>query len=193
MNDRPWWAVALQWAAWGAIMTVVMGWLARSRAAAPESGEGELVPPRSTLVVAVATTVLFVTIAGLSVAFPGTDPSPWPTVVFLLFALLGLVMVVDHRRGRHTLTPDGLRYGKLLGAGGTLRWDEVRRLAWSESAKWFRLETTDGRVVRISAMLVGLPHFATAALERLPAGVVEARARAVLGEIRRGELPSIWG
>lgn len=193
MNDKPWWAVALQWAAWAATMGLVMGWLSRSRAIAPPGAEGLLRQPRSTLIIGWVCTVFFAALAGLSRAFPGQNPSVWPTVVFLLFAAGGLVMVTDHYRGRHRLTPEGLRYGKLLGRGGLARWDQVTRLHYSEAAKWFRLETSDGKVARISAMLTGLPEFASSALDRVPEGAIDRQTREMLEAIRRGKLPSIWG
>ncbi len=192
MTERPWWAVALQWALWGGVMTLVMGWLARSRAVhgAPD---GLLRQPRSALFIGWACTLFFAALAGLSRAFPGRNPAAWPTLVFLFFAAGGLVLVAEYHRGRHRLTPEGLRYGKLLGRGGLARWDQVTRLGYSDAAKWFRLETSDGRVVRVSAMLTGLPDFASAALDHVPENAIEGRARQMLEAVRLGKLPSIWG
>ncbi len=185
--------MALQWAAWGAVMSLVMGWLSRSREASPQDAGGLLQQPRSTLIVAWVCTLLFAALAGLSRAFPGPDPKVWPTLVFLLFASGGLVLVAEHHRGRHRLTPEGLRYGKLLGRSGFVRWDQITRFHYSDAAKWFRLETSDGRVVRVSVMLTGLQDFASAVLDHVPEDAVEERAHAMLDAIRQGNLPSIWG
>ena len=193
MTDKPWWIVALQWAAWGAVMALVMGWLSRSRRAIPPGTEGLLRQPRSMLVVGLVCTLFFAALAGLSRAFPGRSPTIWSTVAFLLFAAGGLIMVVDYYRGRHCLTAEGLQYGKLLGRGGLARWDQVNRLHYSDAAKWFRLETSDGRIVRISVMVTGLQDFASATLDNVPESVIDKRAREMLEATRRGELPSIWG
>ena len=191
MTDRPWWAVALQWAAWAAVMTLVMGWVSRSRTAVPPGGDGVLEQPRSVLIIGWTCTVFFAALVGLSQAFPGRNPSFWPTVVFLLFVAGGLILVAECHRGRHYLTLEGLRYGKLFGWGGVVRWDQIRRLRYSDSTKWFRLDTSDGRVVRISAMLTGLPDFAAAALDRVAEDAIDPRARERLEAIREGKLPSI--
>ena len=193
MSDRPWWIVALQWATWAAVMTVIMGWLSRSRTVTPKGADGLLQQPRSMLVIGIVCTLFFAALAGLSRAFPGRNPSIWPTVVFLLFAAGGLIMVVDYYRGRHRLTPEGLHYGKLLGPGGVVRWDQVTGLRYSDTSKWFRLDTSDGRVVRVSAMLVGLQDFASEALDHVPESAIDHRALEMLEAARRGELPSIWG
>ena len=193
MTDRPWWTVALQWAAWGAVMTLVMGWLSRSRTAAPQGAVGLLQQPRSTLVIGWVCTIFFAALAGLSRAFPGQNPTIWPTMVFLLFAAGGLVVVAEHHRGRHRLTPEGLHYGKMVGRGGLARWDEITRVRYSDTSKWFRLETADGRVIRVSVMLRGLPDFASAVLDHVPADSIDGRAQEILDTIRLGKLPSIWG
>ena len=193
MTDRPWWAVALQWAVWAAVMTLVMGWISRSRTTAPKGADGVLQQPRSMLIIGWVCTVFFAALAGLSQAFPGQNPSIWPTVVFLMFAAGGLALVAECHRGRHRLTADGLRYGKLLGRGGSVRWDEIKWLSYSDGWKWFRLETSDGRVVRLSATLTGLQDFASAALDHVPEDAIDRRAREQLDAIREGKLPSIWG
>ena len=102
-------------------------------------------------------------------------------------------MILEYRNGRHTLTEDGLQYGRMLGQIGALRWNEVRRLAYSESAKWFRIELADGRVVRVSAMLVGLPNFARAALDHVPSSAIDPNTHSVLEATAAGNLPRIWG
>ena len=193
MSNRPWWAGLVQWGIWAAVMTVVMGWLARSRTdPAGVADSRTLAHPRTTLIVGLACTGLFLALAVLSAAFPGKTGSVWVTLLFLGFAAMGFLMLLDYRNARHSITEDGLQYGRLLGGRGMLRWSEVRRLIYSESAKWFRLELSDGRVVRISAMLVGLPSFARAALDQVPPAAIPPGSRTVLEDTAAGNLPSIW-
>jgi Bacterial PH domain len=194
MTTRPWWAPVLQWGLWAVVMTLVMGWLARTRTRPRPARESHtLAHPRSTLVLGLICGGFFLALAVLSAMFPGRTGSPLITLFFLAFAALGLPLVLDYRNARHTLTPDGLRYGRMLGDGGSLRWSEVRRVRYSEAAKWFRLELDGGRVVRISAMLRGLPEFATAVLAQVPPSAIEEDTRAVLQATAQGELPRIWG
>jgi Bacterial PH domain len=174
-------------------MTAVMGWLARARARprAPQETH-TLVHPRSTLVVGLVCAGFFSVLAVWSALFPGKTGSPLISLIFLAFAALGVPLMLDYRNARHELVPDGLRYGKLMGGGGRMRWTDVRTLRYSQSAKWFRLDLADGRVVRISAMLQGLPEFAAAVLTQVPPAAVDADTRTVLEATAQGELPRVW-
>jgi len=194
MSDRPWWAHVLQWGLWAAIMTLVMGWLARRRSA-PRLPEDDrtLVHPRSTLIIGLVCGGFFLAIAVLCFLFPGETGSPALSLFFVGFALLGAPLVLDYRNARHTLVPDGMQYGRMLGGTGVLRWSAVCRLRYSQSAKWFRLDLADGKVVRVSAMLMGLPGFAQAALGQVPAAAIDPPTRAVLEATAAGDLPRIWG
>jgi hypothetical protein len=176
------------------VMTAIMGWLARTRTRprAPEEPH-TLAHPRSTLVIGLVCGGFFLVLAVWSAVLPGKSGSPLISLLFLGFAALGAPLILDYRNARHTLMPNGLRYGRLMGGGGQLRWAEVRKLHYSESAKWFRLELADGRVVRISAMLRGLPEFAAAALNQVPQAAIDADTLAVLQATAQGELPRVWG
>jgi hypothetical protein len=175
-------------------MSVVMGWLARTRTSPRQTSQASsLAHPRSTLVVGLICAGFFLTLAVWSALLPNTTGSPLISLFFLAFAALGVPLVLDYLNARHTLTPDGLAYGRMLGAGARLRWAEVRSLRYSEAAKWFRLELADGRVVRISAMLRGVPEFAAAVLAQVPPGAIDTDTLAVLRATSQGELPRVWG
>jgi hypothetical protein len=194
MVTRPWWATVLQWGLWAVAMAVVMGWMARarSRPRAPQAAH-TLAHPPSTLVIGLVCTGFFLVLAVWSFLLPGKTGSPLISLFFLGFAALGAPLILDYWKARHALTSDGLRYGKLLGGGGQARWSDVRELRFSQSAKWFRLDLVDGRVVRISAMLQGLPEFAAAVLSQVPPAAIDGDTRAVLEATARGELPRVWG
>jgi Bacterial PH domain len=194
MTTRPWWAPVLQWGLWAVAMGAIMTWLAQTRTRPRAASEAStLAHPRSTLVIGLICGGFFLTLAVWSALLPGKTGSPFISLFFLGFAALGVPLVLDYLNARHTLTADGLRYGKLLGGGGQLRWVDVRKLRYSEGAKWFRLELTDGRVVRISAMLRGLPEFAAAVLAQVPSGAIDADTRAVMQATAQGEQPRVWG
>ena len=175
-------------------MAAVMGWLARAhtRPRAPQEAH-TLAHPRSTLVVGLVCAGFFSLLAVWSALFPGKTGSPLISLFFLAFAALGVPLVLDYRNARHELTPDGLRYGKLMGGSGQARWADVRHVRFSQSAKWFRMDLADGRVIRISAMLQGLPEFAAAALGGVPPAAIDADTLALLEATARGELPRVWG
>lgn len=193
MSDRPWWAIALQWSLWFAIMTLVMGWLARRRSSPrPPQDAGKLVHPVSTLIIGLVCGGFFLALAVLCILFPGETGSPALSLFFVGFALLGLPLVLDYRNARHTLVADGLEYGRMLGRKGVLKWNAVRKLRYSPSAKWFRIDLADGGVVRVSAMLMGLPGFAQAALSQVSGTAIDSETRAVLEATAAGNLPKIW-
>jgi hypothetical protein len=192
---RPAWAVVLQWTLWLALMTAVMRWVGRTRERpAATHSPGTLAHPRSTLLIGLVCSGFFLACAVGSALLPGRSPPPrWLPFFFLAFSALGVPMILDWRNARHTLVPGGLRYRTMLGRSGDLRWADVRKLQYSVSSKWFRLDLADGRAVRISAMLVGLPDFAAAALAEVPPMAIDPDTRKVLEQTARGELPKMWG
>jgi hypothetical protein len=173
-------------------MSLVMGWLSRSRKrAALHTDEGRLRHPVGILIVGLVCVAFFSALAAV-VELSAKEADRRVAPVFLLFVLLGLPLVLEYFNARHSLRSDGLEYGRMLGGRGVLHWSDVIRLRYSQSMKWFRLDTRDGRVARISAMLVGLPEFARAALEHVPANAIDDATRKILDATARGDLPPVW-
>lgn len=81
----------------------------------------------------------------------------------------------------------------MSGRRGHLRWLEVSKLRFAPVMKWFVLEAQDGRKVRVSAMLLGLPEFAQAVLAHVPVEAIEPGTLQILQETSRGQPPSVWG
>ena len=192
MTDRPWWAMAVQSVVGGLLLAATMGWLSRTRFE-PSDRDDELVPPKSLFLIYAVSGAFFGAIAVLSVVFPGSDPAPWATVLFLGFCVMSVIGLVDYYRSRHVVEPEGLRYGRLAGRGGFASWSEVRSVRYVESMRWFRLELANGGVVRVSGMLKGLPVFATSVLTHVPPEALVGDTRTVLKAAATGELPSVWG
>ena len=133
MSDRPWWAHGLQWGLWAVCMSLVMGWLGRSRKrTALTTDPGRLHHPRSTLILAWVCSGFFVALFLLCAIFGGDQARIAP--FFLLFAALGVPLFLDYANARHTLRPDGLEYGRMFGGGGVALWQEIRRLRYSTSS-----------------------------------------------------------
>jgi hypothetical protein len=194
MANGPWWAQILAWGLWFALMSLLMGWLARSRQR-PRSGSqpGVLQHPRSVLVLGLVCSGLFLTFALLSLLLPGETGSPLISLFFLGFALLGVPLIAEYVRVRHQLEPGGLRYQTLFGKRGFLPWSDVTCVRYSHTAKWFRIDGGAGEVVRISAMLTSLPEFARAVLEGVPRERIDPKTIPVLESTASGSPPSVWG
>jgi len=174
-------------------MGAIMAWLARNRTRTRAPADAQrLVHPRSTLIIGLTGSLLFGGVALASALWPGKTGSLGISLAFLGFAALGVPLILDYRNARHTLTEDGLHYGRMWGGGGTLRWREVRQLGYSAAWKWFRLEGPGEQVVRISAMLQGLPEFARAALAQVPAAAIDPQTRTVLEATAQGNPPTLW-
>ena len=79
----------------------------------------------------------------------------------------------------------------MMGRRGAFRWHEVKRIRYATMMKWFKLELQSGETVRISAMLMGLPEFASLALCHVPAAAIDKETRSVLEATAIGHLPSL--
>jgi hypothetical protein len=184
----------LQWTLWGLLMSLVMGWVARSRSRPRPAGAARrLQHPISTLIIGVAGFLLFAAIAVISNVFANATTSWKTTTIFVGFALLALPILGDYFAARHEVSDEGLRYGRLFGPGGYMRWTEVKCVRFSETMKWFRLESQSGKVVRLSVMLMGLPTFAQLLLAHAPPQSIERNTLPVLQTTAEGNPPSVWG
>ena len=183
----------LKWAIWGLLMSLIMGWIARSRLQPAGAGDSQqLRHPPSTLIIGLLGFVFFVAIAVISNVFANKTTTWWTTAVFVGFALLSLPIIGDYFAARHEVSAEGLRYGRLVGAGGYVAWSELKRVEFSPSMKWFRLESRRGTVVRLSVMLRGLPEFARLVLDQAPRTAIDAHSLPILEVTARGNPPSVW-
>jgi heme/copper-type cytochrome/quinol oxidase subunit 4 len=190
MSD--WWAGAIQWTIWAIIMTLVMAWLARSRLKRrPPADSRRLHHPASTLIVGAVTFVFFAGIAVISNVYANRTTTWWTTVIFVGFAVMSVPIMLDYFLARHDVSDEGLSYGRMLGGRGYIKWSELHRVHYAPVLKWFRLETREGKVARISAMLVGLPEFAQVLLRRAPPGAIDDETAQVLRATAAGDLPPL--
>ena len=189
-DNRVW----LQWMLWGLLMSLVMGWVARSRKRTRPAGSAQrLQHPTSTLVIGLACFLLFAALAVISNVFANATTSWKTTTVFVGFALLALPVLGDYLAARHEVSEEGLRYGRLIGSGGYMPWTELKSVRFSEAMKWFRLESQSGKVVRLSVMLMGLPRFAQLLLVHAPRQSIEKNTLPLLQTTAEGNPPSVWG
>jgi len=184
----------LQWTLWAIIMSLVMGWVARSRRR-PTLGDNarRLQHPPSTLIIGLASFLFFAAIAVISNVFANATTTWLTTTVFVSFALLSLAILGDYFAARHEVSEAGLRFGRLFASGGHMRWVELKSIRFNDAMKWFRLESQSGTVVRISVMLMGLPMFAQFLLTHARREAIDASALPVLQMTADGNPPSVWG
>lgn len=191
----PGWLLALaQGLFWIATMTLAMRWLARSRhGPRPASDAGRLRQPRAMLVLGIVGTVFCIGAMVAATIWPDDTVGFWFYAFFGGFTLLPLYLVADWRHARHAVSEAGMDFGRPSGRRLAFRWHEVERIRYARSAGWFRIALRSGEVVRVSAMLMGLPAFADKVLRHVPAARIETDALAMLKDAARGKLPDIWG
>ena len=193
MAEQAWWITVLQWTAWFGLMSLVMGWLARSRLRARAASDAHrLRYPPSTLIVGLVCFAFFAGIAVVSNLYPNETATWWTTAIFVGFALLSAPMVAGFVFQHHDVSNDGLAYRNVIGARKDLRWSDLKAVRYSPTKKSFRLETRTGDTARISAMLMGLPEFARVLLEHTPKEAIDARTVNVLEATAAGNPPSVW-
>jgi Domain of unknown function (DUF4034) len=191
-GDRPWWAALIQIAGPALLTSLVTVWMAASRKRAPTpQSAGRMQHRPSTLVVAALAVWFFLALAVLALFYGNGSGNPIVIAVLAGIGALGLLMMLGYYHARHELTADGLNFGRLLGPRGSLRWRDVTRISYSRGMRCFRIETGSGEVVRIPAMLTGLPEFARAVLEQVPSYAIDDRTREALQACARGELPRL--
>ena len=168
-----------------------MGWLARSRLQPPQTGTRLLLRlPSSVLIVGVVCAAGFAACAVLSFAAP--TGGPLVAALFTGFSLLGCYLVYSYFVDRYELGPDGLSYHAPLRGPGHAPWSDITAFRYRESWKWFVVRLRDGRTLRLSVMLIGLPELAEALIENVPEALMEAGTREVLRSTAVGQPPSVW-
>lgn len=188
-----WWVTGVEWAVLAVTAVLLVRWLARSHARSnPGPGAACLLHPRSTLVVSLVSAGFFFGIALLCYLFSDDITSLRTMMVFVGFGLLSLTMGVDYFVARHHVSVRGIDYGRLTGPRRSMAWQQVRRLRYSPSMKWFKIESHEGEVARVSAMMLGLPEFARLALAHVPADAIDERTLHLLHDTAAGAPLPTW-
>jgi hypothetical protein len=175
-------------------MTLVMKGIAKSRHREPERvGDAHVLRnPTSVLWIAVVCIALF---GGLAVTALLTNPEGRGVTYFFFFcaaALLGFYMLAEYLVVRHEVGEERFVFRTVSGKRGSAPWTDVVLIRYSPSLKWFVLHLRGGTTVRVSGMLIGLPHFAEVVLQRCPDANVDPVTRDVLTETAAGNPPPVW-
>jgi len=92
---------------------------------------------------------------------------------------------MDAVKTNFLVTLGGLRFSLPVSGNGFLSWDSIVQVEWSQTWRWFVLHTPDGRKLRVSGLLRGLPQLAQALLGSLPRNRFSDAAHALLVDRRR--------
>ena len=181
------------WIVSGFLMALLVGWASRDRLRPRPAGQPlRMVNPPSMLVMGLAAFLFFLALLLLStVWFPNESSSAWVALLFIVFASMGLWMILAWLFERIDVSPAGMRRRTPLGTLQAVAWADIEALLWSPTMKWLRVEGRDGAVLRISAMLTGWPELAQALLALAAHARMDEETRGLLRDAARGELPPI--
>jgi hypothetical protein len=117
--------------------------------------------------------VPIVGIAALAVAFPPSTPTDVKAVLgmFALFTVLGVPLVVEALGVEITLDARGIARRSPWSRDVFVPWEQVRRVVWSESARWWVVEAEGGARVRLHEFLSGLDDFKALVIKHAPDAV----------------------
>ena len=139
--------------------------------------------PVSSLAAGVVVTVFFAAAAALSQVYPGIGAQGAPTgrdvrlaLLFLAFAGLGASLIAGYFATRIVVETDRLYYRSFF-RHGSLNWATIARARYFPKVFWFRLVTTDGRVLHLQLQARDLPRFADLLARSAPRDSLDGRTR----------------
>jgi hypothetical protein len=167
------------------LISMALAWAARSAArrrhlAAGTPDRAILAYPRWTTWLGLGCTVMFSVFAWFAWHAPPSRGGPGVALVFLAFALLGVVVFVGSLADAYVVDEAGvarLRFGRSL----HVAWSELARVSmpWP-SGQGVRLESRRGVKLEVAAMVDGFGVLCDALLTRAPAGLSVAPATSEL-------------
>lgn len=158
--------VALTSAAISIAVPAVLKGLAASRNARGEARDGKVVLRYGPMFRGVCIALLVVPVvgvAGLGVISPPKALGDVKAFIGLLslFLLLGGPLVVEALGVEIALSREGIARRSPWSRNMFVPWEQVRRVTWSESARWWVVETEGGARVRLHEFLSGIDDFKT--------------------------------
>jgi hypothetical protein len=170
---------ALGTAGIGVTVLSILAWLSRAGGMAPVA-PGELRYSRMLRWLALLVTILppmgVVAICLLWLrSHPALDRGDRIAFFSLLFFFpaLGLPLVIEFFRVRHTFDDRGLHFRSPWSPERHLAWNEITSLKWRPMIKWLDVQTITGTKAHLSPWLSGTRAFAEAAIARLPRIVLD--------------------
>ena len=126
----------------------------------------------------------------VSARYRGSDASALKTFLTLAVLILG-AGTVELFGVSHRLVPGGIERVAPMRKRLVIHWPDVVAIEWSPVLRWYEVTAGDGERVRVYQQLTGIPAFARAVLEGVPAAVIDARPglRGQLENASRGVSP----
>jgi hypothetical protein len=121
-------------------------------------------------------------VTGLILAHPPQDRADTIAIIlsYAMFGSLGGVLLWDVCRFRLEVGPDGIDCCSPWRSRRFIKWADVVDVSFNSPAGWFEVRATDGRAVRLPALVGGLEAFLEACERRLKPSQLEPSLRAYL-------------
>lgn len=185
-----WIAAILKYLAFAAVLMLATRWIERARHGAPRV-DNQLAPPPALLVIGIVGGLVMCAGPVLAVVRPDPQLPVFSFIVLSSFLLLPGALIAGYFFGRHHVSDEGMDFGRSFGGRVAFRWLEVRRISYGRMWPCFRIELQSGRVLRVSASLVGLRCFASHVLRHVPAARIEKKTLFLLEQTAQGILPRL--
>ncbi|MFM7731947.1 MAG: hypothetical protein ACKO6F_00460 [Cyanobium sp.] len=170
-----WMARLIQALLTASLLAVALAWMSRVTARRRQRAGGT--PQRRLLAyplwmagLGLGCILLFSLFAWFAWHAPPTRGGPRAALVFVIFVLLGVVLVVSALADTYVLDEAGverLRFGR----SRRIAWSDVSRVGLPGGGQGIRLQSSDGRSLELAELLDGFGVLCDALLLRVPAGL----------------------
>lgn len=126
--------------------------------------------------------LLFTTLALVSNLFPNGTESLETTMIFVVFALLGLLLVYAYFIERYSYDADAILYRKFMGRKITIHWNEIDSVTYKAGMQWFVVEY-GGKKSYFALMLKGIYGFARMILKHSGKYQIDPKTLSMLEEL----------
>jgi uncharacterized Tic20 family protein len=194
MSEANLWRKAIEAVLVAILGAIVCWWMEKSRAKTrPNSESCTLAHPRGTLIIAMVGICFFLTLFIATLMVFKNNLRAVTVMFWICFSLslISFFLLFQYFVEKHRLTPEGLRYRKLLGTEKFLLWSDVKRAHFSIANQWFLVKTNRGEVARISVMLMGLPAFAAYLLKYAPPEAIDPKSLPIFVATAQGHPPKL--
>lgn len=126
--------------------------------------------------------VLFAAFALVSNLFPNGTESLETTLIFVAFALLGLLLVYAYFVERYSYDADKIQYRTFTGKKIIIGWNEIECVTYKAGMQWFVIEY-GGKKSYFALMLKGIKGFARMILKHSGKYQIDPKTLSMLEEL----------
>ena len=132
--------------------------------------------------------LLFFGFALFSNLFPNGTESAATTILFSIFALLGIFLVYMYFVENYTYDENVIIYRKINFKKITIQWNSITDIKYSSAMQWFIIKCSDGTKGYFSVMLKGMKPFAETILQKVAAEKTDSKTRETLISLKNGSV-----